>query len=229
MPQPPSKRSLLRPALKGWILPVVFILAAQGAALHVLSLPEKNLTIPYLDNVPPILGDWRISSEQSLEPEVEAYLKPDSYILRDYSNPASASPVNVFVAYFKSLQSGYGPHSPSVCLPGNGWLVHERDLLNLPAPGRPEGIPVNKFVLEKAGQHILVLYWYQNDRNVWAEEFQGKLRLLPDLIKYNRSDVSLVRLVEPMAGADAGPALAECRQFAKLLYPVLSEDFRRAD
>ena len=136
----------------------------------------------------------------TLEPAVQEYLKPDSYILRDYANSASGSAVNVFVAYFKSLQSGYGPHSPAVCLPGSGWLVRERTILNISVPGRGAAIPVNKFLLEKAGQHILVLYWYQNDRNVWAEEFQGKLRLLPDLIKYKRSDVSLVRLVQPLRG-----------------------------
>jgi EpsI family protein len=135
----------------------------------------------------------------------------------------------VFVAYFKSLQSGYGPHSPAVCLPGSGWLVQDRDIINISVPGREAGIPVNKFVLEKAGQHILVLYWYQNDRNVWAQEFQGKLRLLPDLIKYKRSDVSLVRLVQPLQGDDAGPALIECKQFTQAIFPALSEDFRRAD
>jgi hypothetical protein len=88
---------------------------------------------------------------------------------------------------------------------------------------------VNKFVLEKGGQHILVLYWYQNDRNVWAQEIQGKIRLIPDLIKYKRSDVSLVRLVQPMRGDDASVALPELKQFTNSLFPALSEDFRRAD
>jgi EpsI family protein len=114
-------------------------------------------------------------------------------------------------------------------LPGSGWLVRERNIIQISVPGRPAGIPVNKFVLEKAGQHILVLYWYQNDRNVWAQEFQGKLRLLPDLIKYKRSDVSLVRIVEPVQGDDTGQVLADCKQFTKLIFPSLSDDFRRKD
>jgi EpsI family protein len=114
-------------------------------------------------------------------------------------------------------------------LPGSGWLVRERNIIQISVPGRATGIPVNKFLLEKGGQHIVVLYWYQNDRNVWAQEFQGKLRLLPDLIKYKRSDVSLVRIVEPVQGDDTGQALADCQQFAKLIFPSLSQDFRRAD
>lgn len=220
---------LLRSALKGWLLPAGLILAAQGAVLHVLSVPEKNLVIPHLDNVPAELGAWRTVSEDALDPAVQEYLRPDSYILRDYANPATGSRINLFVAYFKSLQSGYGPHSPAVCLPGNGWLVEDRKILNISIPGRQSPIPVNKFVLEKTGQHILVLYWYQNDRNVWAEEFQGKLRLLPDLIKYQRSDVSLVRVVQALPGDEADQALAQSKQFTGLIFPALAEDFRRAD
>lgn len=229
MPDPRSKPNLIRPALKIWLLPAVLILAAQGAVLHVLSIPEKNLIVPQLASVPSQLGAWKAVSEQALEPNVQEYLRPDSYILRDYSNAAMGSTVNLFVAYFKSLQSGYGPHSPSVCLPGNGWLVRESNIINLSLPGREAGIPVNKFVLEKMDQHILVLYWYQNDRNVWAQEFQGKLRLLPDLIRYQRSDVSLVRLVQSLSASDASQTLPQLEQFAKVIFPALADNFRRAD
>jgi len=216
-------------AIKGGLLAAGLILAAQGAALHLLSIQERGAIIPQLGNLPGQFGAWKMVSEEALEPSVQAYLKPDSYILRDYTNPGTGSNLNVFVAYFKSLQSGYGPHSPAVCLPGSGWLVQDRKIVNLSVAGRQNAVPVNKFILEKSGQHILVLYWYQNDRNVWAEEFQGKLLLLPDLIKYKRSDVSLVRLVEPLPGDDANQALAESQQFAKLIFPALTENFRRAD
>jgi EpsI family protein len=226
---PKSQPSLWRSALKVWLLPAVLILAAQGAALHVLNIPEQSVPIPQLSNVPVQLGGWKNVSEQTLDPAVQEYLRPDSYILRDYENPTFGTTANLFVAYFKSIQSGYGPHSPSVCLPGSGWLVRDRTIINLAVPGRAAGIPVNKFVLEKSGQHMLMLYWYQNDRNVWAEEFQGKLRLLPDLIKYKRSDVSLVRLVELLRGDDASQALTDLTQFSNLIFPALTENFRRAD
>ena len=229
MLKPNFKPGVVLFALKVWLLPAVLILAAQGAVLHVLSIPEKNITVPLLETMPAQFGGWKTVSEESLDPAVQEYLKPDSYILRDYGNAASGGAVNLFVAYFKSIQSGYGPHSPAVCLPGSGWLVRERKIIQISVPGRAAAIPANKFVLEKGGLHILVLYWYQNDRNVWAEELQGKLRLLPDLIKYKRSDVSLVRLVEPLRGDDADQALADCKQFTKLIFPSLSEDFRRAE
>jgi len=91
-------------------------------------------------------------------------------------------------------------------------------------PGWPKPIPVNEYILEKAGDRILVLYWYQNDRNVWAEEFVAKLRLLPDLIRYRRADVSLVRLIMPMR-AQSGNELSTSIDFTKLVFPRLVERF----
>jgi hypothetical protein len=41
--------------------------------------------------------------------------------------------------------------------------------------------------------------------------------------------VSLVRLVEPLRGDGADQALVECREFSKLIFPALTENFRRAD
>jgi hypothetical protein len=79
--------------------------------------------------------------------------------------------------------------------------------------------------MEKQNQRILVLYWYQNDRDVWAQEFHAKLRLLPDLLRYHRSDVSLVRLVAPMQGTLAENELNYCFRFTKDLFPPLAERF----
>jgi hypothetical protein len=87
---------------------------------------------------------------------------------------------------------------------------------------------VNKYNLEKSNDRILVLYWYQNDRHVWAEEFQAKLHLLPDLLRYHRSDESLVRLVMPIGQDSNGGELAESLAFARSIFPVLAERFASA-
>jgi Protein of unknown function (DUF3485) len=79
--------------------------------------------------------------------------------------------------------------------------------------------------MEKSNERILVLYWYQNDRNAWAEEYQGKLRLLPDLIRYRRSDVSLVRLIVPMGSSTLDTELASSVQFTQRLFPLLEQHF----
>jgi EpsI family protein len=190
-----------------------------------LQIDEQHIGIPQLRAIPWQLGKWQASGEQSMEDIVAQYLKPDEYILREYVDPGNGLPIGVFVAYFKSLQNNYGPHSPRICLPGSGWLVDSVKIVRVPVPGRTDGIPVNEYIMEKSEARILVLYWYQNDRDSWAEEFHAKLRLLPDLIRYRRSDVSLVRLITPLRGLGAQEELSETLAFTKFLYPQLVDRF----
>ncbi len=201
------------------------ILVLQTSASRMLKIDEAKIGIPGLHDLPWQVGPWQATAEQSIGPDVTAYLKPDEYILRDYVDNGNGGTIGLFVAYFKSLQNTYGPHSPRICLPGSGWLVSSSKIANIAVPGRPGGIPVNQFTMEKSNQRILVLYWYQNDRDVWAEEFYAKLRLLPDLIRYRRSDVSLVRLVAPMRDSSSDPELKDCAQFTEQIFPLLAEHF----
>lgn len=209
----------------GLFLAAGLILVLQASASRMLKIDEKSIGIPGLHDLPMQLGAWKASSEQSIGPEITAYLRPDEYILRDYVDQGSGAPVNLFVAYFKSLQNSYGPHSPKICLPGSGWLVSSSKVVNIRVPDRAEAIPVNQFSMEQGSQHIVVLYWYQNARNVWAEEFQAKLRLLPDLIRYRRSDVSLVRVISPYTGSDPDRVTANCVQFTQRVFPLLAQRF----
>ncbi|MGP0073324.1 MAG: exosortase C-terminal domain/associated protein EpsI [Bryobacteraceae bacterium] len=221
MPKYSSLASLRLPLFASACL----ILALQAGASHMLKVDEGKIGVPGLHGLPWRIDHWQASNEQSIGPEVEAYLKPDEYILRDYADERGGAGISLFVAYFKSLQNTYGPHSPRICLPGSGWLVSSSKIVNIPVPGHPDGIPANRFTMEKANQRILVLYWYQNDRDVWAEEYHAKLRLLPDLIRYRRSDVSLVRLITPLNGSTAEKELANCVQFTQHLFPDLAGHF----
>lgn len=201
------------------------ILVFQASASRLLKIDERKIGIPGLHEIPWQLGPWQATGEESIGPDVEAYLKPDEYILRDYGDERGGPGINLFVAYFKSLQNKYGPHSPRICLPGSGWLVSSSKIATIPVSGWPGGIPVNEFTMEKSGQQILVLYWYQNARDVWAEEYHAKLRLLPDLIRYHRSDVSLVRLVMPLGAAAPETELPICVKFTERIFPVLAQHF----
>jgi EpsI family protein len=201
------------------------ILVLQASASRALKIDETTIGVPGLHNIPWQLGPWQTSAEDSMTAEAAAVLKPDEYILRNYTDQQDGGTVNLFVAYFKSLQNTYGPHSPRICLPGSGWLVSSSKQINIPVPGRSEPIPSNQFTMEQGNQRILVLYWYQNDRDVWAEEFHAKLRLLPDLIRYRRSDVSLVRLVTNISGNNPERELAECTRFTQRMFPLLQQHF----
>jgi len=218
----PSDGRLVKPATWGVFVPVCVILILQTAASHVLGIPERDLPIPQLHKVPMQIEKWKASGEETLEQGAVDYLQPDEYILRNYANEAEGVSIGLFVAHFKSLQNSVGPHAPRICMPGNGWLTLSSKIAMVEVPGRSERIPVNEYIFEKSGNRVAVMYWYQNDRDVWAEEFHAKLRLLPDLIRYRRSDVSLVRLVSPTQ-ADTGDNFRSGVQFTKLVFPMLAE------
>jgi EpsI family protein len=202
------------------------LLCAQIATSYAISIDDQIAGIPGLEQLPDKIDDWRLTNEEPLDPAVSAYLKPDDYVQRAYLNPIQSSPIDLFVAYFKSIQNSYGPHSPNVCLPNSGWLVRSFDVINLAVGGNPQGIPVNKYVMEKAGEQILVLYWYQNARRSWTDQLEAKLHLLPDLVRYHRSDVSLVRIITPIGADTADESFRQATTFAADLFPYLVWRFR---
>ncbi len=202
---------------------VCLLLVVQASAYRMITFDERQLATPGLKALPTQLGSWKAGAEQSLETAVAEYLKPDDYILRDYTSADSRTPMNLFVAYFRSLDKTYGPHAPRICLPGSGWLERSAKIATIPVSGSARSFPVNQIIYEKAGTNILVLYWYQNSRSVWAEEFQAKLRLLPDLIRYRRSDVSLVRIIAPLRSTEPVNEISDGFLFAKLIFPSLTE------
>src|SRR5271170_5350781 len=108
----------LRRVCGGLFIPAVVVLLLQAAASRAFTINERELTVPALATLPMDFGGWRAPEEQSLDRDTTDYLKPDSYILRDYRSELGSGSINLFVAYFKSLKNVYGPHSPRVCLPG---------------------------------------------------------------------------------------------------------------
>ena len=216
------------PSFRGIVIATTLILSAQLAGSYALHLREDSLVTPGLKELPDRIGKWTLSQEDPLPADVTNYLRPDEYIQRWYAGNTRDDQVSLFVAFFRSLQNNYGPHSPRVCLPGSGWLVRSSKIAQIAIPDRPEPLPVNQYLMEQNDQRILVLYWYQNSRRAWAEEFEFKLHLLPDLLRYHRSDVSLVRIVAPVSSTSSFQVeLDRATTFAQKIYPMLVEHFAR--
>lgn len=199
------------------------ILTLQMAAAWAITLGERPPVAPDLRALPIEIGAWTMNGENALEPDVLAYLRPDDYIDRNYRANGPAGNVNLFVAYFKSLKSGYGPHSPGVCLPGAGWKPVQFGVVQARVSGTQGSIPVNQYILEKENQKLLVLYWYQNERRIWAEEFRAKLYMLPDLLRYHRSDVALIRIITPLNSDAIETTRSGLFKFVDTAFPLLSE------
>ena len=200
---------------------VVIALLAQATAFYALSRPEYLPQSPPLAVFPTTIGPWTVAEEGVVDQETKDVLKADDLLNRMYARP-SASPVNLFVAAFRSQRTGKAPHSPKNCLPGSGWSQLVNDRIHIDVPGRAP-IEVNHYVVARGDSRSVVLYWYESRDRVIASEYAAKVFVVADSIRYNRSDTALVRIVVPISGADQATADQTARQFTQAVFPVLRE------
>ena len=92
----------------------------------------------------------------------------DDYILSDYSKP-DGKIVNLYVAYYASQRTGKLPHSPLVCIPGDGWSITKLERTSFGAEH-----PLNRAIIERNGSKQLVYYWYEERGRRIASEYWSK-------------------------------------------------------
>lgn len=196
----------------------LLVLAALFIAVGQEVTPQK-LAKP-LDQLPLSLGPWRaLGPDQSLDKSTLEVLRPNSYLLRNYLNPQGEL-CTVFLAFFALQQEGQIIHSPRHCLPGNGWQITQRKLVEVRGPTGSWW--VNHLILGRNLDKLSVLYWYQGRGRVLADEYRDRARLVLDGILYNRNDGSLVRLtMDTPQGVEQ--ALAQQKELAARLIPALKE------
>ena len=208
------------------VLALCAVFAMQVIAVHAIDIREELAKLPDFTKIPAQLGPWKLAREVDIEPEVLDALHPDEYVSRVYRKDAASAEISLFSAYFASTGSSHHPHSPKMCLPGSGWKEINDHVIQVPLNGQLT-VPVNDYVLEKDSQRIVVMYWYQNKRHTWAQEFEAKLYLLPDLLAHHRSDAAIVRLVTTVNSTEVQSGLESCREFLRQLYPILQERFSK--
>lgn len=158
----------------------------------------------------------------------------DQYLLRAYAPPgvaagvtprvardaeaAAVPPFSLYVGYYRSQAQGRTIHSPKNCLPGSGWeALHAREA-TVAAGGRE--VPVNRYLLQRGDERVLVLYWYQGRGRVQANEYRVKLDLLRDAALRSRSDEALVRVVVPIERSEEEAFQAAARIAGEIIPAV---------
>ena len=144
----------------------------------------------------------------------------DDYLNRVYVD-RSGVPVELYVGYYESQQTGDWVHSPKNCLPGSGWEAVSAGRVAIAVPGRSP-IEVNQYFVRKGLDQLLVLYWYQGRGRVIASEYWGKACLVADAITRNRTDVALVRISTPITDGEQR-ARNRALEFAQAAYPRLNQ------
>jgi EpsI family protein len=125
------------------------------------------------------------------------------------------------VAYYSSQRNGSSPHSPSVCIPGGGWLI--TNLEQISYNDRGAELPLNRLIIERNGVRQLVYYWFDERGRKLASEYWAKWYLLLDAITKNRTDGALVRLTTEIAPSETErDADARLQSFMHIAVPRLA-------
>jgi exosortase D (VPLPA-CTERM-specific) len=214
---PPQSKSVNRFPMAA----ALCLLAAAGVANYYTSgrreiVPER---VPFV-SFPTTLGSWH-GRPSLLTSEIEEVLKPDDYILADYSKSKSDL-VNFYVAYYASQRKGNSPHSPIVCIPGGGWQITKFERGSYHSNALGVTLPLNRVVIARDNHRQLVYYWFVQRGRKIANEYWSKWYLLIDAIAKNRTDGALVRLVTPFYPGESENAADErLHSFIEELEPRL--------
>jgi exosortase D (VPLPA-CTERM-specific) len=201
------------------------IVTAVGAGAWNL-LPDRGA--PVIDReplalIPDRMGEWALSTTQKLDPEIERALGADDYVSGYYENLETGGTAEIFMAWYADQTRG-GIHSPEVCLPGGGWEMARIERVDIgEVVGRPGDLPINRAIIQKGVDRLLVYYWFEQYGGRTASDVEAKLSLLANAVLYGRTDGALVRMLTPI-GSNESVASAEAR-LNSLLAPV----FERLD
>lgn len=169
-------------------------------------------------------ADWSLFREGVVDKDTQDVLRADEILTRNYVSPRYQVPANLFVAYFRTQRTGQTPHSPKNCLPGNGWVQSSSEIVNVDIPGRGP-IEVNHYLVAKGDEKSVVMYWYQSRDRVVASEYKSKIRSVLDAIRYNRSDIAIVRVVVPVVDNRVDDATKEAVEFIQSFFTPLRQHF----
>ncbi len=193
-----------RPLTWPRVLPVLVLLGATGLFLRSRGQAEVLPPRQPLASFPLEINDWQggVGKWQGTIVQIPDWalevLGSGEFAERYYRQTPSEPAVDVFMAYFPSQRMGSTMHSPQNCLPGSGWTPIENSRVTL-AIATGGKITVNRYIVAKGDDRLLVYYWYQEHGRVVASEYWSKFYLVADSIRFNRSDGALVRISTPIA------------------------------
>jgi EpsI family protein len=154
---------------------------------------------------------------------VNDLLKVDDYIHYTYQTNLRP-PITLYIAYYESVGTGGGYHSPKNCLPGGGWSISEVKPFQLDTTAAQGGkTTVTEMIIRNRNEHQVVLYWYQNRGKTIYSEYWEKIHLVIDAILKGRRDGSFIRIMVYAPDGNIQETEREAKEFAESVYNELQQ------
>ena len=169
---------------------------------------------------PKMLGRWEANESRLPASVVE------SAAASDYYNGTFTSPegkgINLYISYYADQKLGPAPHSPELCIPGDGWKITSNKPIKLKSKNG-DAIEANRLIITKGEHKIITYYWLKQGKNIFLQQYMARINLIWFAIKENRADAALIRMVSEVGRNERiEDTDARMQEMAKDLLNVIS-------
>jgi len=131
---------------------------------------------------------WR-GADLTMSSDAISLIQPDMFLFRNYERDKKI--INVFIGYYENLDKSDLAHSPLVCYPGSGWIIHDKKdiVLNM----RGCDLEFTQLQIKKGDIQNLVIYGYRAGKLTTGSLIKARLHLIKHKIFNNVSNNAFIR------------------------------------
>ena len=170
---------------------------------------------------PTTLGSWNANESRLPASVVESAAASDYYNGTFTSKEGKG--INLYISYYADQKLGPAPHSPELCIPGDGWKI----ISNKPHILKAKNgnlIEVNRLIIVKGDHKIVTYYWLKQGKEIFRQQYMARINLIWFAIKENRADAALIRMVSEVGSNEKIEETdARMQEMASELLDVISE------
>lgn len=161
------------------------------------------------------LSTWQ-GVRENLDIKTINFLGLSDYVLVNFKH--NDQQINFYAAYYQTQKHGAVPHSPKLCIPGDGWQIQAMTTVTY------NGMNFNRVLIQKRQQKQLVYYWYKQRDKTIANEYYLKWNTFVGVLESKRTDGALVRLTTNLSANETFEiADARLKQFILLINTKLPD------
>ena len=210
------------------LLLAIIVLSADS--IRNVSQVERIANIS-LDDLPMEVGQWRGMQTAGIDQRSRDILQLSEYIQRIYRKTDVAQKLKLYIGYWAEQSGDFqaAKHSPSVCLPANGWEIEEQRVVEIEFTDRPR-LKVNRLIARYGTRRSMFYYWFFSGQDIYWREWEALVRMSIQNIYNGRTDGGIIEVgTEITTNSIEGEILAEetIVGFIGQIYPDIQEKLNR--
>lgn len=207
-----------------------------GATFFQSNRSAHDIAPIRIADIPYSFGDWKGEDTAGLDIRSLEVLRLNQHTKRIYKN-SKGETVLLYLGYWEQQSGDHqaAKHSPTLCLPSNGWLVTGMEDRNFtfPSPGAEAPLELTTRALLGEWQHRTMLFhfWFFSGEKTYTRESTALINIIRENFLHGRTDGGIVEVTTPVLGTgvhlERDKAEAVVADFMKDFYPILAQLIHR--